>query len=63
LINEYEVKITNYKHAVKDLMGISYSKNEFFGMFNKNKCGNNSGIVAQKEWAIKRIEYLNSYSH
>jgi hypothetical protein len=29
-------------------------------MFNKNKCGNNSGIVAQKEWAIKRIEYLNS---
>ena len=60
LINEYEVKITNYKHAVKDLMGISYSKNEFFGMFNKNKCGNNSGIVAQKEWAIKRIEYLNS---
>jgi hypothetical protein len=29
-------------------------------MFNKNKCGNNAGIVAQQKWAKKRVEYLNS---
>jgi hypothetical protein len=41
-------------------MGIKYAKGEFFGMFNKNKCGNNAGIVAQQKWAKKRVEYLNS---
>jgi hypothetical protein len=48
LINEFEVKVTEYRKATRDLMGIKYAKGEFFGMFNKNKCGNNAGIVAQQ---------------
>jgi 3'-phosphoadenosine 5'-phosphosulfate sulfotransferase (PAPS reductase)/FAD synthetase len=60
LINEFEVKVTEYRNATSDLMGIKYAKGAFFGMFNKNKCGNNAGIVAQQKWAEKRVEYLNS---
>jgi hypothetical protein len=39
LINEFEVKVTEYRRATSDLMGIKYAKGAFFGMFNKNKCG------------------------
>jgi hypothetical protein len=51
MINEFEVKVTEYRRATSDLMGIKYAKGAFFGMFNKNKCGNNAGIVAQQKWA------------
>jgi hypothetical protein len=32
LINEFEVKVTEYRKATRDLMGIKYAKGEFFGM-------------------------------
>jgi hypothetical protein len=32
LINEFEVKVTEYRNATSDLMGIKYAKGAFFGM-------------------------------
>lgn len=60
LINEYEGKITAFRHAKYDLMGIKKYANDFFGMFNYKKCGFKKGIVKQSKWAKERVKYLDS---
>lgn len=61
LINDYEVKITNFRQAKADLMGIeNYNVNDFFSMFNYKKCGFKKGIVEQSKWAKERVEFLDS---
>jgi 3'-phosphoadenosine 5'-phosphosulfate sulfotransferase (PAPS reductase)/FAD synthetase len=60
LINEVETKITNFRQAKADLMGVeSYNANDFFGMFNYKKCGFKKGIVEQSGWAKERVKYLD----
>lgn len=74
LINEYEVKITNIRHAKADLMGVEpkaidialakaenveYDEYSFFGMFNYKSCGFKKGIVKQSGWAKERVKYLD----
>lgn len=74
LINEHEVKITKFRHAKAELMGvkpaeidkamaavesIDYKDWNFFGMFNYKACGNQKGIIKQTKWAKKRVEYLD----
>lgn len=75
LINDYEVKITNFRQAKADLMGtkpedidramakaakVDYEEWNFFGMFNYKKCGFKKGIVEQSGWAKERVKYLDS---
>lgn len=74
LINDYEVKITNFRQSKADLMGtkpedidramaraanIEYDEWNFFGMFNYKKCGFKKGIVKQSGWAKERVKYLD----
>jgi 3'-phosphoadenosine 5'-phosphosulfate sulfotransferase (PAPS reductase)/FAD synthetase len=57
IIHDLEVKITNYRQAKANLMGVkNYNANEFFGMFRNTLCGGAEGIKAQVEYAKQKVK-------
>lgn len=56
LISNLETKINKYTHSLYDLLDKDENPNQFYGMFNPNKCGGAQGIVEQQKWAKKELE-------
>jgi 3'-phosphoadenosine 5'-phosphosulfate sulfotransferase (PAPS reductase)/FAD synthetase len=57
IIHDLEVRITNYRKAKADLMGVeNYNADEFFGMFRNTLCEGAEGIKAQVEYCKQKIK-------